>query len=150
MARSCWSNTRTVKKIIVGLDTPIVRYEVGSVADVKVGAAFSVVAATKQADNTFTTARISVGRDGGGPIDGRIDLEIGGVSSRRVSYRPDKGESFDDLVARAKLFMETIASESSDYALVIHGNFIRAVLALILDLQGASPAKFNIAHCGSR
>jgi hypothetical protein len=55
------------KKIIVGDDTPIVRYEVGSKDDLKPGAAFSVVAATKQADGTFTAARINVGRDGGVP-----------------------------------------------------------------------------------
>jgi hypothetical protein len=55
------------KKIIVGGDTPIVRYEVGSKDDLKAGAAFSVVAASKQADGTFTAARINVGRDGGVP-----------------------------------------------------------------------------------
>ena len=55
------------KKIIVGGDTPIVRYEVGSKDDLKAGAAFSVVAATKQADGTFTAGRINVGRDGGVP-----------------------------------------------------------------------------------
>jgi len=55
------------KKIVVGADTPVVRYEVGSMADLKPGAAFSVVAATKQADGTFTAARINVGRDGGVP-----------------------------------------------------------------------------------
>ena len=55
------------KKIIVGPDTPIVRYEVGSIDDIKAGATFSVVAATKQADGTFTAARINVGRDGGTP-----------------------------------------------------------------------------------
>jgi hypothetical protein len=55
------------KKIIVGGDTPIVRYEVGSKDDLKAGAAFSVVAATKQVDGTFTAARINVGRDGGVP-----------------------------------------------------------------------------------
>ncbi len=55
------------KKIVVGPDTPIVRYEVGSKDDIKAGAAFSVVAATKQADGTFTAARINVGRDGGTP-----------------------------------------------------------------------------------
>jgi hypothetical protein len=54
-------------KIIVGPDTPVVRYEVGSMDDLKAGAAFSVVAATKQADGTFTAARINVGRDGGVP-----------------------------------------------------------------------------------
>ena len=55
------------KKIIVGPDTPIVRYEVGSKDDIKAGAAFSVVAAARQADGTFTAARINVGRDGGAP-----------------------------------------------------------------------------------
>jgi hypothetical protein len=55
------------KKIIVGPDTPIVRYEVGNLADLKAGAAFSVVAATKQPDGTFTAPRITVGREGGTP-----------------------------------------------------------------------------------
>ena len=54
-------------KIVVGSDTPVVRYEAGSMDDLKAGAAFSVVAATKQADGTFTAARINVGRDGGVP-----------------------------------------------------------------------------------
>jgi hypothetical protein len=54
-------------KIIVGPDTPIVRYEAGSMDDIKAGVAFSVVAATRQADGTFTAARINVGRDGGVP-----------------------------------------------------------------------------------
>jgi len=55
------------KKIVVGPDTPIVRYEAGTRADLKVGARFSIVAATKQPDGTFTAARINVGRDGGVP-----------------------------------------------------------------------------------
>jgi hypothetical protein len=55
------------KKIIVGPNTPIVRYEVGNKGDIKVGTAFSVVAATKQPDGTFTAPRINVGRDGGVP-----------------------------------------------------------------------------------
>ena len=55
------------KKIVVGPDTPIVRYEVGNMADLKAGAAFSVVAATKQPDGTFTAPRITVGREGGAP-----------------------------------------------------------------------------------
>lgn len=55
------------KKIIVGPDTPVVRYEVGSRDDIKAGVAFAVVAATRQADGTFTAARINVGRDGGAP-----------------------------------------------------------------------------------
>ena len=55
------------KKIIVGPDTPIVRYQVGEMADLKAGATFSVVAATRLPDGTFTAARINVGRDGGTP-----------------------------------------------------------------------------------
>jgi hypothetical protein len=55
------------KKIVVGPGTPVVRYEVGNKDDIKAGAAFSVVAATKQPDGTFTAARINVGRDGGVP-----------------------------------------------------------------------------------
>jgi len=55
------------KKIIVGPETPVVRYEVGARDDIKPGAAFSVVAATKQPDGTFTAPRINVGRDGGVP-----------------------------------------------------------------------------------
>jgi hypothetical protein len=51
------------KKVIVGPNTPIVRYEVGSKADLKAGEPFTVQAASKQADGTFTTARINVGRD---------------------------------------------------------------------------------------
>ncbi len=52
------------KKIIVTPTVPIVRYEVGSKADIKPGAAFSVVAAKKMPDGTFESARINVGRDG--------------------------------------------------------------------------------------
>jgi hypothetical protein len=55
------------KKIIVAPNTPVVRYEVGNKNDIKAGAAFSVVAATKQPDGTFTAARINVGREGGVP-----------------------------------------------------------------------------------
>jgi hypothetical protein len=55
------------KTVIVGPDTPVVRYEVGSKDDIKAGVAFTVVAATRQVDDTFTAARINVGRDGGMP-----------------------------------------------------------------------------------
>src|SRR3954463_15974535 len=30
MVRLCWSDTRTAKEVIIGRDSPIVRYEVGS------------------------------------------------------------------------------------------------------------------------
>jgi outer membrane lipoprotein SlyB len=52
------------KTIIVPANTPIVRYEIGSAADLKPGAAFTVTAATKKPDGTFEAPRINVGRDG--------------------------------------------------------------------------------------
>ena len=52
------------KKVIVGPNTPIVRYEVGDKSELKPGAAVSVAAATKKPDGTFETARINVGRNG--------------------------------------------------------------------------------------
>jgi len=55
------------KKIIVGDNIPIVRYEVGDKADLKAGAAFTITAAAKQPDGSFTAARINVGREGGVP-----------------------------------------------------------------------------------
>jgi Cu/Ag efflux protein CusF len=52
------------QKIIVGPDVPIVRYEIADLSAVKPGVAFTVVAATKQPDGSFTINRINVGRDG--------------------------------------------------------------------------------------
>jgi hypothetical protein len=52
------------KKIVVGPNVPIVRYEIGSPSDLKPGAAITVLAATKKPDGTFETARVNVGRDG--------------------------------------------------------------------------------------
>jgi hypothetical protein len=52
------------KKIIVTPDVPIVRYEIGTMAAVKPGAAFTVAAATKQPDGSFNVSRINVARDG--------------------------------------------------------------------------------------
>ncbi len=52
------------KKIVVPPNVPIVRYEIGSASDLKVGAAFRVLAATKQPDGSYTAPRINVGRDG--------------------------------------------------------------------------------------
>ena len=52
------------KKIVVPPNVPIVRYEIGSQADLKAGAAFTVLAATKKPDGTLEAARINVGRDG--------------------------------------------------------------------------------------
>jgi hypothetical protein len=55
------------KKIIVPETAPIVRYEVGGKADLKPGAHFTVLAATKRPDGAFETSRINVGRDGAVP-----------------------------------------------------------------------------------
>jgi hypothetical protein len=52
------------KKIVVPPGTPIVRYEIGGPADLKPGAKFTVLAATRKPDGTFETGRINVGRDG--------------------------------------------------------------------------------------
>ena len=52
------------KLIIVPPNVPIVRYEIGSAADLKTGAAFAVIAAIKKPDGSLEAARINVGRDG--------------------------------------------------------------------------------------
>lgn len=52
------------KKIVVPPNTPIVRYEIGSAADLKPGAHFAVLAATKMPDGSYEAARINVGRGG--------------------------------------------------------------------------------------
>jgi hypothetical protein len=56
------------KRIVVPANAHIVRYEVGTRSDLKAGAPFSIQAAAKQPDGTFTTPRINVGRDGGQPF----------------------------------------------------------------------------------
>jgi hypothetical protein len=52
------------KKIVVPPNVPIVRYEIGGKGDLKPGAHFAVLAATKKPDGTLEAARINVGRDG--------------------------------------------------------------------------------------
>ena len=52
------------KKIIIPPGIPIVRYEIGTAADLKPGAHFTVLAAVKKDDGTFEADRINVGRDG--------------------------------------------------------------------------------------
>src|SRR5215475_15911653 len=52
------------KQIVVPPGVPIVRYEIGNAGDLKPGASFSVIAATKKGDGSFEAARINVGRDG--------------------------------------------------------------------------------------
>ena len=56
------------KRIVVPANAHIVRYEVGSKDDLKAGAPFAIQAAAKQADGSFTTPRINVGKDGGRPF----------------------------------------------------------------------------------
>ena len=56
------------KRIVVPANAHIVRYEVGSKDDLKAGVPFSIQAAAKQPDGTFTTPRINVGKDGGQPF----------------------------------------------------------------------------------
>jgi hypothetical protein len=50
------------KKIVVGPDTPIVRYEVGDKSELKPGTKIRISNAAKKPDGTFEAARISVGR----------------------------------------------------------------------------------------
>jgi len=52
------------KKIVVPAGVPIVRYEIGGKGDLKAGAPFTVLAATKKPDGTLEASRINVGRDG--------------------------------------------------------------------------------------
>ena len=52
------------KKIVVPTGVPIVRYEIGGKGDLKAGARFTVLAATKKPDGTLEASRINVGRDG--------------------------------------------------------------------------------------
>jgi hypothetical protein len=52
------------KQIVVPPGVRIVRYEIGNAGDLKPGASFSVIAATKKGDGSFEAARINVGRDG--------------------------------------------------------------------------------------
>jgi outer membrane lipoprotein SlyB len=56
------------KKVVVGPNVPIVRYEIGDKSELKPGAAVSVLAATKKPDGTFTAGRINVGRGGVVPM----------------------------------------------------------------------------------
>jgi hypothetical protein len=56
------------KRIIVGPNVPIVRYEVADRSELKAGAAVTIAAATKKPDGTFTAGRINVGRNGVVPM----------------------------------------------------------------------------------
>jgi hypothetical protein len=50
------------KKIVVGPDTPIVRYEPGDKSELKPGAKIRITNALKKPDGTFEAGRINVGR----------------------------------------------------------------------------------------
>ena len=52
------------KKIVIPANVPIVRFEIGSRADLQAGARFTVLAATRKPDGTLEAGRINVGRDG--------------------------------------------------------------------------------------
>ena len=52
------------KKIVVPPNVPILRYEIGNKSDLKAGAQFTVLAATRKPDGTLEANRINVGRDG--------------------------------------------------------------------------------------
>jgi hypothetical protein len=55
------------KKLVVGPDTVVVTYVIGSKDDVKPGTKIFVSAAKKQADGSLQTPRITYGRNGAGP-----------------------------------------------------------------------------------
>jgi hypothetical protein len=56
------------KRIVVPANAHIVRYEAGNKGDLKAGASFRTQEAAIQADGTYTTSRINVGRDGARPF----------------------------------------------------------------------------------
>lgn len=55
------------KKVTVPPGTPVVRFNPGSKDDLKPGAQFFIVAASKQEDGSYTAPAINVGRDGAVP-----------------------------------------------------------------------------------
>jgi len=52
------------KKIVVGSNTPIVKYIISDKSELKQGASINITRAVKKADGTFEAARIQVARDG--------------------------------------------------------------------------------------
>ena len=52
------------KQIVLTPGIPIVSYVIGSRSDLKPGAHFTIISATKKPDGTLETARVNVGRDG--------------------------------------------------------------------------------------
>jgi hypothetical protein len=52
------------KKIVVGANTPIVKYIISDKSELKEGSGVNITRAVKKADGSFEAARIQVGRDG--------------------------------------------------------------------------------------
>ncbi len=55
------------KKIVVGPNVPIVRYEIADAGAITPGAPFSAIATGKAADGSFEVSRLNIGRDGASP-----------------------------------------------------------------------------------
>jgi len=55
------------KKIVVPPGIPIMTYVIGDRGDLKPGAHFTIISATKKPDGTLETARVNVGRNGAVP-----------------------------------------------------------------------------------
>jgi len=55
------------KKIIIGPNVPIVRYEIADTGAIAPGAPFTAVATGKAVDGSFEVSRINVGRGGASP-----------------------------------------------------------------------------------
>jgi len=55
------------KKIIIGPNVPIVRYEIADTRAIAPGAPFTAVATGKAVDGSFEVSRINVGRGGASP-----------------------------------------------------------------------------------
>src|SRR5690349_24514212 len=55
------------KKIIVGPNVPIVRYEIADLSVITSGAPFTAVATAKAADGSFDVSRVNIGRGGASP-----------------------------------------------------------------------------------
>jgi hypothetical protein len=55
------------KKIVIGPNVPIVRYEIADTGAIAPGAPFTAVATGKAADGSFEVSRINVGRGGASP-----------------------------------------------------------------------------------
>jgi hypothetical protein len=55
------------KKIIIGPNVPVVRYEIADPSAITPGAPFTAVATGQETDGTFDVSRINIGRGGASP-----------------------------------------------------------------------------------